>query len=92
MGNHIEKVCIVDGIDDKRCLAISTYSGSRSIPTKWKPSDFAASKVVPLPAKGSKIRPFGGQINFTRYFMRDVGFVVGWMFPSPLSDLLAFAK
>jgi hypothetical protein len=48
-----------------------------SAPTKRRPSSSAATPVVPLPTKGSRTMPPGGQIR-TNCCMTGVGFPVTW--------------
>ena len=53
------------------------YSSSLSIKIAEKPSQAAASPVVPVPAKGSSINPPFGVINLQRYCINLTGFKVG---------------
>src|SRR5581483_8128915 len=60
-----------------RARAISTYSASRSIPKKRKPSSRQAIPVVPEPANGSSTSPPGGVTSRTSQRISATGFTVG---------------
>ena len=50
------------------------YSLDRSIPTDFLPSSYATFIVVPVPLKGSRTRPFIGQVDFMGIMHNSSGY------------------
>lgn len=66
-------------------LVIFIYSAFNSIPMKFLPSVLAIIAVVPLPIKGSKIKPFSGQANLIGTSKRACGKLAKWSTSRPSS-------
>ena len=76
-----------------RDFAISQLCSVSSTPIERRPSRLAASSVVPLPAKGSRMTPPSGvERSVSRYSIRAKGLTVGWSLPGPRSFRVALPQ
>ena len=72
---------------DTRFSIRSTKDGFISTPTHRHPNSWAASKVVPDPAYGSKTTPSVRQVMATHCLANDMGIIAGWSSAHPFNRL-----